>query len=486
MTEALQKVPKNIMATGLGQILGTVLGFLATVLTARYLGVAGFGRFNFLYGLALVAWLILEAGLMNILVRELSQRLGDREDYNFRLGAFRGLINCICVATLGGAVLIIWLGGLDAELGSIVLLLGLALVSILQSLTFASVVRAHEDMEYYALGFTLKHLFLLGAVYGVTYLDAGFVAIFLAYTSAYIFAWGYYWLVVRARYGLNRSVLDLASWQYFLKESLPLGLGHVMRRTTNYVDIFILRATSSAIDIGLFSTAYRFIFIMSGMAMVIGYPFLPVFSRLALKDKTQLGTGLEKGLLFFIITAIPLIIIFLVYGKTIITVFFGASFAEAGRDLQLLSFALLFIFPGTLLMHLFTALGKQGFWTLCTGCCLGVNTLLDLLLTPKWGHLGAVWGTMTAEIVMFGMAWYLLHRLSFRLSLPRLLARPLLAGIGGGALLYAFPGESLGETCGLAASALALYVLLLWLMRVFTVKSLVELVRGQQPLRGAG
>ena len=486
MTHAFQKVPQNVVVTGLGQVIGTGLGFVATILTARYLGVSSFGRFNFFFGVAFLFWFIGEAGLMNILVRELSRRLEDSEQYNFCLGSFRGLVFCFCAGLSGVTGIFLLLGPVDGELKKIIFLLGLSIVSMFQALTLASVVRAHEELEYYALGFTLKHLFLLAAIYLVTYLDAGFVATILAYTSAYIFLWAYYHLLVRWRYGIPPMLFNLSNWKHFLREAFPLGIGQVLRRTANYVDIFVLRATSGNLDIGLFSTAYRFILALSGTAVVIGFPFLPVFSKLALKQDAQLKVGLEKGLQFLIITAIPLTMFLLIYGQKIITIFFGAKFTPAGQDLSLLGFSLLFIFPSTLFLHFFTALGKQRLWGLCTGCCLVINCLLDLILTPKWGHWGAVWATLSAEVVLFGTAWYLLNRLPFRLSLVHLFARPLLAGIIVGGLLFLTPGTSIAEIILRSGSALVFYALLLWTLRVFTVKDMVNLLRGYRPLEEKG
>jgi O-antigen/teichoic acid export membrane protein len=486
MTHPFQKVPKNVVVTGLGQVAGTGLGFVATILTARYLGVDNFGRFNFFFGVAFVFWFIGEAGLMNILVRELSQRLEASEQYNFCLGSFRGLIFCFCTCVLGITVIFFLFGPVDGELKKIVFLLGLAIVSMFQALTLASVVRAHEDLEYYALGFTLKHLFLLAAVYLVTSLDAGLVATILAYASAYVFLWAYYHLIVRWRYGIPPILINLSNWKHFLRESFPLGIGQVLRRTADYVDIFVLRAASGNADIGIFSTAYRFILVLSGTAVTIGFPFLPVFSKLAQKQDDQLRVGLEKGFQFLIITAIPLTMLLLIYGQRIVTVFFGAEFSPAGQDLRLLGFSLLFIFPSTLFLHLFTALGKQRLWGMCTGCCLVINCLFDLILTPKWGHWGAVWATLSAEVVLFGTAWYLLNRLPFHLSIVHLFARPLLAGVVTSWLLFLAPGTSIAEIILRSGSALVLYALLLWTLRVFTVKDMVNLLRGHQPLEEKG
>jgi O-antigen/teichoic acid export membrane protein len=485
MVQAYQKVPKNILVTGAGQVLGTGLAALVTILTARYLGVEGFGRFSFLYGLAIVVAFISEGGLTNILTRELSQRLHEPAEYHACLGAFRGLISCISLFIVILASLISLLVGFERDLKVIIILLGICIAAVLQAANMLAVVRAHEDMEYFALGFNLQNFFQLGSIYLIVYLDAGFVPIFLAYTVSYFFLWGYYWLVVRLRYGLGPLIFNLPQWKYFLKESTPLGLGLILRRAANYVDIFFLRVLSNLTYVGLFSAAYRFTLALSGAAMAVCYPFLPVFSKLALDQDPQLAAGLEKGLLFMVVTAVPLTVFLFVYGKEIIPLFFGANFTQAIWALKILSFSLVFIFPSTLLLQLFTALGKQRLWTLCTGLCLGIHTILDLTLIPRWGHIGAAIATLVAEFGLFALAWFLMRRLAFHLSVLRL-ARPLLAGGVIGGWLYFFPGKSLQGVIGSGTGAMLLYGMLLWTLGVFTMKGMLSFVRNYQPWRKAG
>jgi O-antigen/teichoic acid export membrane protein len=478
-TRPFKRVPINIAVTGLGQVLANLLVLASTILTARYLGVGGFGRFSFFFGIALVCWFIGEAGLMNILVRELSQRLKNKKDYDDYLSSFRGLISSISLVTLTLAGVFAWLGPLDLETRAVLFLLALSIVAMFQAVTLTSVIRAYEDMLYYALASILQNIVLLGGIYLVIRLDAGFTAIFVAYAAAFLFTWVFNWVLVRLRYGLPVQTVNFIRWRYFLKESLPLGLGHILRRIGNYMGIFLLKGLSTAVDVGLFSTALRLILALAAIAVTICFPFLPVFSKLALENNPQLNSGLEKGLKFLVIMAIPLTISFFVYGQLIITTLFGVKFLEAGQALQLLSLSLLFIFPGTLFLHFFTAIGKQQFWSISTGTCLGINLLFNLLFIPKWGYWGAAWATLIAEAVLFGISWFLLRQLDVRLSLTSLVSRPLLIGIVIGGILFQFPGASLFQMIGHGTTAIALYGLLLILLRVVTPKTIFGLIRGQ-------
>ncbi|MGC8494121.1 MAG: flippase [Syntrophobacteraceae bacterium] len=476
MSREYRKVPKNLLATGIGEVTGTILGFCATILSARYLGVDGFGRLTLYMGAAFVSWSIMEAGLMNILVRELSKRLEDPGKYDALLGAFLCLVHWVCGALFAIAGILALIINKPADFRYILLLLTICIAAMLQALSMASVVRAHEDMEYFSMAFILRNLFLVSGIIFVTRLDAGFLAIVGAWACSYIFLWLFLWVVVKLRYRLPRPVLDTANWKYILTEALPLGLGQIFRRFANLIDVFILRALSTLGNVGLFFCAYRFIMVLSGTAGTMGIAFLPVFSRLAANRGEKLDKGLEKGLLFLIVAAIPLTTIFFIYSKEIVVLFFGAKFAAAQGDLRLLSFTLLLIFPGSLFLHIFTATGKQRLWAFCTGACLLINASVDILLIPHLGHRGAVYGTMSGEVTQFSTGIYLMYRLGFKMSLHRLITRPLLAGLSVGVLLYSFPGVSLAAIGVHAVFAVISYGLLLWVLRVFTMKDFAALL----------
>jgi len=486
MTQEFRKVPQNVLFTGFGQVLGNVVALVGTILVARYLGVEGFGRFSFYFGIAIVFWFIGEAGLMNIFVRELSRLLQDPPQYIPCLQHFWGLLSLISLAALVAAGLALWLLPLEGDTRTVLGLLALSIALVFQALVMGSVIRAHEEMAFYSLGFFLQNLAALGGIVWATRADAGLVGIFAAYAASFLLLWGYFLVVVGWRYGLHRPAFDGKAWVFFLKESIPLGLGNIFRRTANYVDIFILRGLSTLTEIGLFSPAYRFVVALSSLAMVVCSPFLPVFARLAQRDEGQMAVGLEKGLLFLLVASIPLTIAFCVYGDHIITGFFGANFSQAGFGLKLLGLSLLATFPATLFLHLFTAVGAQHYWTYCTALCLGLHLLLGLVFAPAWGHLAAVAATLAAEVGLFALGWHLLGRLGFRFSLPRLAFRPLLAGAVSGGLLFCWPGQTLMEIIPRSLGSFTLYVLLLWTLGVFTFTGILDLFKDRRPAEEKG
>jgi hypothetical protein len=95
--------------------------------------------------------------------------------------------------------------------------------------------------------------------------------------------------------------------------------------------------------------------------------------------------------------------------------------------------------------------------------------------------MGAAWAALGAEICLFVASWYLLRTLSFRIPLGRILARLLPVGLIIGVILSRFPGETLAEICIHATGALLLYVISLWVLRVFSMKELLSLIRTPKP-----
>jgi O-antigen/teichoic acid export membrane protein len=371
-----------------------------------------------------------------------------------------------------------WLGPVEPDLRMVIFLLGVSIVAMFQAFTLASVIRAHEDMHYYALGSILQNILLLGSIYLVIHRHAGFTGVFVAYAGAYLLTWGFYWVLVRLLYGLPAPAFAWAKWRYFLKESLPLGLGHILRRIGTYAGIFLLQFLSTSTDLGLFSTANRLILALAAMAMTICFPFLPVFSKLVIDQDPRLERGLEMAIKLMIVMAIPLTVCFLVYGPHLVIKLFGAKFAEAGFPLQLLSFSMLFFFPGTVFIHFFTACGKQRFWSISSGAALAVNVLAGLCLIPKWGYLGAAWATLAAEITLFVVGWLLVRRLNVSISMTAVAIRPLLLGALIGGILFFFPGVSLLQIIIHSVTALAIFGVFIVISRAVTPKEVLTFIKG--------
>lgn len=451
-----QRVFKNIGSLLVAEALGFPLNFVLTLLLARYLGVEGFGHYSFVMAFVFVFQLIADAGLSNILIREIATH---REKLPYQLGVTKSLIWAFSLFTFLLIVLAVSLVRTEPPVRSALYIMGLAVLAMVHAVGYASVFRALEEMEYNAIGFVLHKVILLLLVLAVIWLKRGLPEIAAAYLLANLFLWFFYYGIIRARYPKAQRVLDWRAWVFLLREAVPVGIAIVLRRVSWQVDILVLTAIGTSRSVGLFSAPYKILQALNVLPQTISLPLFPVYARLAKESFEELFATYEKTLRLLVTGSVPMALLLAVFSPSIVSVLFGSSFQESHAALEILSLTLLFLFPTSQFIYLFSALGKQHFYTIASLVGLAANVTLDFLLIPKLDYVGAALATLLAEMLLFATGIAYVKRLHGGLSLARALGRPLAAGLV--LLAVVLPFRSLSPYLHAPAAGLGMFVYVL-------------------------
>lgn len=406
-----KKIIKNSVFISSGLLIDGVILFLVFVFIARYLEVGIFGRFAFLLSLANIFQVFANGGIVNITVREISRT---KENLQHIISAALTL----SLFFLGGLYTLLCLGAYfllpTPELKFTIVLLAGSAVIMVHAAIYAAVLRAHENMGRVAISaFIHKFTLLLGVLVAI-YQESGIIGIAIAYVVAAIVNWCMLYMWVRIHYVRTLWCFDLRYWGFLLKQSIPLGLGQLLRRMTTHADTLLLTLLATAMSVGLFNSAYRVTQMLEVAFLALSGVLFPVFARLAKQSKTQFGQLFRHSLRLFIIFCIPLAIWLILLSKEIILLAYGQTYLESADVLKVLAASLLFVMPGSLFFSVFSALNKQYLFLVLTAFSLMVNIALDYWLIPLYSTLGAALATLIAEISFFLMGGILLFKLKVR------------------------------------------------------------------------
>jgi len=463
--KASRRVLKNSAVTLLGEVIGGGLYFAAAVVVARALGVERFGQFTSVVAFLWILQSVVDLGLRRILIREVAT---DPARAGAHLGVASALlwglsVLAVAVVAAGAALL-----GLPRELLHAVWLAGLSVVPVFRTAGYGALCRAFEDMEVNAVGGVLQNLLFLAGAVGAVRAGLGLRGVFAGLLLANLVTWGYYAVMVRRRYLRPRLVVDVRAAWGLLRASLPLGLGALLRKASWHVDTLLLTALAGAAAAGLYNAAYRFIHALNLLPKNLGQALFPAYARLGRRSEQALLEAHRRTLRFLSVLALPIPVALTVLADRVIGLFFDAAFAGAVPALQVLSWALVLVFPNALYANLFTALGRQGLYAASAGACLGVNLVVDLLLIPRLGVLGACLGTLAAELALFAAGTGCLRRLGFRAPLVGVSWKPALGAAGMVVVLLAVRQASLPWVAlGLLGSG-GLYLAGLLVLRAFS------------------
>jgi O-antigen/teichoic acid export membrane protein len=450
-----QRIARNITLLLSSELVGFGILFCITVLIARYLGSTGFGYYSFVLAFVGLFQLIAESGLGTILIREIAV---DRKNLPSLLGSSKSLIWILSIAVLALILLTASFISMEDTVRKATFIMGAAVLATVHAMGYNSVFRAMEEFEYNAIGFVLHKVILLTLTVIVIKFRLGLVEIALSYLVSNVTLWFFYYLVVRRRYLRPKMSVNINQWKRLISEAAPIGIASILRKISWQVDILILSAMGTAASVGLFSAPYKIIHAFNMISGTLAIPLFPFFSRLAKVSTEDVFHACEKNLKFLFIISIPLTVILTALSYPIVSMVYGEKFLNSHSALQILGFVLLFLFPSSQFLYIFSALGKQKLYTVSSFLSLILNIVLDLILIPKLDFIGACIGTLVAESALFGISLYFIKSMSSDFSLVRASWKPAVSGAIMALVLYQFNGFSILELAAGTGLAILIYI----------------------------
>lgn len=458
MSGTAERVLRNSLVRVGGYAIGAALYFIVVVIIARYLGTEGFGRFTVILAFVSVFQLIVDMGVRNILIREIAV---DRAKFAEHLGVARFVMWSLSGVSLGLMVLAANLAPVSDEVRQSVYFAGLAVIVTFHGLCYSAVLRAFEEMEWDIIGFVLHKVILLGFIGAMIRSDLGLAGVFAAFLAANACQYLYYRILVGYRHGRADLRIDPRKGWAMLAESVPLGVAEILRRLTGQADKLLLAALAAPVAVGVFSAANKVLEAVNPFTVNLTLPLFPVFSRLARDSSVKLSKAYEQSLKFLYVMGVPIAVVLFVLADRIVVLLFGETFGESGPVLRLLAPAVILLLPTSVYGYLFTAMGRQRSYAGCAAISLGVTLLIDLLLIPRYGALGAAVGTVAGESALFLSGLIVLRYVWGGWLGLGLVGRPLLSGLAMGVVCWlvkdaAWPSVAAGVMGGLAVYATGL------------------------------
>jgi len=152
----------------------------------------------------------------------------------------------------------------------------------------------------------------------------------------------------------------------------------------------------------------------------LGLSILPVFSRLANKDRGKFRQVFEKALILPYLISIPMALGGFILGKEITAFVFGADYLSGASSLQVLMLTMIIDFPLSLIIYAIFAYNQQK--KLIVSSAIGgvSNVVLDLLFIPKFGIVGSAYATFLAQFLTVIYLWSAMKKINYFKVLPYL------------------------------------------------------------------
>lgn len=389
---------KTTIAVFLSSQFATIVGFVATFYIAAYLGPATLGAYSVVVGL--LYWGYLPGAAIDSAVRKRVSEGIERGEM-FSAGILLNMTIALVVVT-GVLVFSPWVEryvGHPVSDEIAVLVVCWFAANVMNAGLNGQKKVAHASIVWTA-GRVVRTTFQIGLTF---FFGLGVAGLIWGHSISFAVATGFALLVnsVQPAWPSKRhfvSLLEYAKYSW---------LGQISVQAFNWLDTVIMAVFVSTTLIGIYEAAWTMASTLAIVSSAIGTTLFPNFSELSAEDRyDEVSELLTEGLTFAGIFIIPGLVGALTVGSRVLEIY-GPEYGQGGLILVLLVVARLTNAYSGLFKNTINAIDRPDIGFRINAALLSSNVVLNLILIPIFGWVGAAVGTATSAVValLIGYHW---------------------------------------------------------------------------------
>ncbi len=399
-------ISKNTIWLFSGQVSIKAISFFYTIFLARSLGVGNFG----LYVAALTYFGLIgsfaDFGFNRFLMRDLSIDRSKASQYLSNIFVLRTLMTSVAFL-----LFLLFILSFDHDLNrvKISILAVFAIIPNSLALSLDSTLIAFEKMRQSSLAIIILNA--ATAIFGAIAIFLGFsvMGVVLGLILAhFVYVIALILLLKRGKVSFGLS-FDFDFWKKAITSSLPYAIIIILSLIYFKIDALMLTYLKGESATGYYGAAYKFLEAIYFIPMTILTALFPKIAKLHLVDKNELRKTYIASLRTLFLVSIPITLALFWGANLLIQYLYGSSFAPAVLALQILAFATIFLFSNAPAVHFLLA--SEKFLKSIILAAFGTvifNIVLNFILIPQYGFLGAAISTVASEIVSFFVFFFLI------------------------------------------------------------------------------
>jgi O-antigen/teichoic acid export membrane protein len=402
----------NILAGGAAIVIvfgvvGYALSFLSSLLAARYFGPSNFGIYSLattLLGIAtLIAYLGIPAGISRFVPYYHAQH-----DERSLVGYLRFVLAVPLFISLAISVLffvfaenIAHFFSYPAPLVQLLRIVSIIIPFRIISDMLGSIITARKLVLFDQLRYNVmeKGSFLLGLII-VLFFHLNLYALMVVMASSILVSFFYSIVAYNTKVRISLRGAHTTHYREWLNFSLPLLFSGFLILIISWSDrIFIGKFLTSA-DLGIYSVVFSLVTVLVFFQSAFSVLFVPLIAEHYARDEhDQISFIFRKAAGWVFGLSFPVFLVLLLYSKQLLTIFYGPSYAAGYLALVILSIGFLINISTGLNKEVILLHGLTKFLFLNSFFIATYNIVLNLLLVPSYGILGAAVASSSAMIL---------------------------------------------------------------------------------------
>ena len=405
-----EKIAKNTSYFTLALIIQKLISFGYFSYIAVKIGASNLGHYTFALFFTTILAVIIDIGISNVLVREVSKNRDKSQEYLSVAMAVK-----IPLAILTYLIAIVLINVLDNPelVRQLVYLTGVIMVLDSFTLTFYAFLRGHQNLKFESLGTIIFQLIV--AITGITIvnLTSDLRLLLLAILAASTYNFIYSLSLIKAKlklkffYKANKGVIKT-----ILVVTIPFALAAVFTRVYGYLDTVLLNQMINETAVGYYSIPYKIVFSLQFIPMAFVASLYPAFASYFTSSKELLRKTFEKAMVYLGIIGVPITFGAVALAKPLILKVYTPEYEPSILTLQILVISLAFLFLNFPLGSLLNACDRQRRNTIHIGVVMVINIILNVMLIPRYSYVGAAVASSLSTFIMFVLQLYVARQIT--------------------------------------------------------------------------
>jgi len=267
--------------------------------------------------------------------------------------------------------------------------------------------RAFGTVRYEAVITALERV--ITALFGIALilLGLGLLEFFIAASAISVISAVVGFILLKSRYVfVPEYAWEVSFIKRLLKDAGPLLMLGIFSVIYFQIDILILSLFRSEDRVGLYLSSIRLMSLFQFIPGAIIAVLLPLMAR-QLRDKDkQLISSLAVSIRYMLVFGLFSAVLIFLFADKIILILYSEKFSAAAPALKILIWALPFFLVNPILGTFLIAAKRQKLPAISVAVTALANLILNLMVIPKYGFMGAAATTLISEFILLILQGY--------------------------------------------------------------------------------
>ncbi|MDP3995082.1 MAG: flippase [bacterium] len=442
-----------------------ILSFAYFSVLARALGPEVLGAYIFALSFAAFFSLVADFGIVPLAIRTFAQHPDRQKEYFTTFFSIRIFLAGLAILVLHGISFAL---GYAPELRMLLAITSVIMVMDAFTAYFYTIFRSRQNLFYEALGTVLFQIIIFTAGLITISKTNDLRILLLVIAAGSLFHVVFSSLLIKRKTKIDfrlRMNTDVA-WQW-LERAIPFFLAAGFIKAYNTIDSILIKNLVDDEAVGLYAIPAKIVFTFPFVALAVTAAVYPAMAHYAIESRPRLQSVFFRTLQLLLTISLPICVGIYLLADPIVTRIWP-EFSASIPALRVLIWALVFLYIEFPFGSLLNATGNERRNTINRGIQLAVFLVLNLVLIPWYGFMGAVYASLFCSILIVCLGWLAARTIvpvctaRFVASVAKLI---IASGVMGVAVYYFRDEFSFLIIIPVAA---VLYGMLLLLLRAYT------------------